>query len=117
MPRSLPPKNKVLDLLATLRESLEANEIAKQLGVEEKSFPGFLRLLDDLALNGDVAWAHGETNDRAAAAAGQGLHRAGPSSERSAAEPPSEPQSEPGKIARKIRSAEASSAGLDGGAA
>ena len=54
MPRSLPPKNKVLDLLATLRESLEADEIAKQLGVEEKSFPGFLRLLDDLALNGDV---------------------------------------------------------------
>ena len=55
MHKSLPERNRVLDLLARETTPLHAREIAKRLDVGENLYEGLLRLLDDLAQNGVVS--------------------------------------------------------------
>ena len=55
MHKSLPERNRVVDLLARETTPLHAREIAKRLDVGENLYEGLLRLLDDLAQNGVVS--------------------------------------------------------------
>ncbi|WP_394843768.1 ribonuclease R [Pendulispora brunnea] len=52
MLRNLPSRNQVLDTLSQEARPVHAREIATRLGVDDVSYPGFLRLLDDLVYQG-----------------------------------------------------------------
>ena len=49
---ALPTRAAVLELLAEQDHAVHANEVATRLGVPESSYPGLLRLLDDLVFDG-----------------------------------------------------------------
>ncbi|WP_394833278.1 ribonuclease R [Pendulispora rubella] len=52
MLRNLPSRHQVLDTLSAESRPVHAREIATRLGVDDTSYPGFLRLLDDLVYQG-----------------------------------------------------------------
>lgn len=52
MRKALPPRNAILDVLASEDGAVHAREIAARLDVPEESFSGLLRLLDDLVFDG-----------------------------------------------------------------
>jgi ribonuclease R len=52
MPRNLPSRNQILDVLASDPRPFHAREVATTLSIDEGSYPGFLRLLDDLVYQG-----------------------------------------------------------------
>jgi ribonuclease R len=53
--RRLPPKNEVLDVLASDDRAFHPHEVAERLGVPEGSYSALVALLDDMAFNGLVA--------------------------------------------------------------
>jgi ribonuclease R len=55
MNKSLPERNRVLEILARENTPLHAREIAKRLDVGENLYQGLLRLLDDLSQNGAIS--------------------------------------------------------------
>src|SRR4051812_28096948 len=52
---TLPQRAAILDLLTSQARALHAREIAARLHVEDASYPGLLRLLDDLVFNGEIS--------------------------------------------------------------
>ncbi|MEO8797695.1 MAG: ribonuclease R [Polyangiaceae bacterium] len=60
MPKTLPERKSVLDLFARQNKPLHAREIASTLEVDRQSYEGFLRLLDDMTTQGELASRGGE---------------------------------------------------------
>jgi ribonuclease R len=52
MRKPLPPRNAVLDVLASEDGALHAQQVAERLGVGPESYSGLLRMLDDLVFDG-----------------------------------------------------------------
>lgn len=52
MRKALPPRNAIVDVLASEDGAMHAREVASRLGVGEESFSGLLRMLDDLVFDG-----------------------------------------------------------------
>src|SRR5688572_4873193 len=59
-PAALPRKDAVMQLLATHRRPMHANEIATRLGVAAGSYGGLLRMLDDLSFDGGLVPMSGQ---------------------------------------------------------
>ncbi len=60
MPKRLPTRGEVLELLETKDGALHAREIASQLGVADSDYLGFQRMLDDLGFQGVVSTRPGQ---------------------------------------------------------
>ena len=60
MNKSLPERNRVIEILARENAPLHAREIAKRLEVGDNLYQGLLRLLDDMSQNGAVSPRGGE---------------------------------------------------------
>jgi ribonuclease R len=77
MNKSLPERNRVVDLLARENKPLHAREIASKLDVGDNLYQGLLRLLDDLSQNGAVSPRGGDrysvskTNNFSSSGAGE----------------------------------------------
>lgn len=59
MRRALPSRTALLDALGAEDRAINANQLAEKLGVNQASYEGLLRLLDDLVFDGVVV-AHGQ---------------------------------------------------------
>ena len=60
MQRTLPSRHQVLDSLSNDSLPVHARDIASRLGVDETSYPGLLRLLDDLVYQGILTARDGQ---------------------------------------------------------
>lgn len=55
MPGRLPTRTQILDVVASEDHAFHAREVASRLNVDESSYPGLLRMLDDLVFEGVLA--------------------------------------------------------------
>jgi ribonuclease R len=77
MPKPLPSKGAVLDILASDDKAFHYREIAQKLAVDEGSMQGFLRLLDDLAFDGIIVQRGGHRFKLGKKAVGRAEQREG----------------------------------------
>lgn len=77
MPKRLPSRGEVLELLEAHDRPLHAREIAAQLGVADVDYLGFQRMLDDLGFQGVLSQRPGQRFHAKRAAQGKGAEREG----------------------------------------
>ena len=78
MAKSLPSRTDVLQVLASEDRPFHAKEIATRLKVDEESYPGLIRLLDDITFDGTITARDGHKFKLSKAAASkQGEEREG----------------------------------------